>query len=128
MSELGVIDRFRILGHIPRMDQLQLMRASIAVIQPSRFEGWSTVVEDARALGKPILLSDFPVHREQDPNGARFFPLQDAGALAQAISEAADLPAGPDPENEAAARRDTAVRVAAFGRGFLAIARRVSTG
>lgn len=60
-------------GFINREEQLALMRNSIAVIQPSLFEGWSTVVEDAKALEKPLLLSDLEVHREQVKKNALFF-------------------------------------------------------
>lgn len=63
----------KILGLIPRQEQIQLMRRAIAVIQPSLFEGWSTVVEDARALGKVIILSDIPVHIEQKPPNSHYF-------------------------------------------------------
>lgn len=38
------------------------------------FEGWSTVVQDSKALGKPLLCSDIAVHREQAPNALGFFP------------------------------------------------------
>ncbi|MBI1768758.1 MAG: glycosyltransferase family 4 protein [Bacteroidetes bacterium] len=55
----------KFLGFIDRQEQLVLMQNCSAVIQPSLFEGWSTVVEDAKALGQPILVSDIPVHREQ---------------------------------------------------------------
>jgi len=53
------------LGFIDRKDQIVLMKNSIAIIQPSLFEGWSTVVEDAKALNHAIIVSDIPVHREQ---------------------------------------------------------------
>jgi glycosyltransferase involved in cell wall biosynthesis len=83
----GVEDRLRILGVVPRQDLLGLMRDAAALINPSLFEGWSTVAEEARSLGKRIILSDIPVHREQDPPGAMYFPPQDPQALAAAISE-----------------------------------------
>ncbi len=41
---------FRFLGFIDRGEQLQLMKNSIAIVQPSLFEGWSTVVEDTKAM------------------------------------------------------------------------------
>jgi glycosyltransferase involved in cell wall biosynthesis len=63
----------RVLGQIPRKDQLALMVAALAVIQPSQFEGWSTVVEEAKALNKTIFLSKFPVHFEQAPEKSHFF-------------------------------------------------------
>jgi glycosyltransferase involved in cell wall biosynthesis len=53
------------LGFIEREEQLMLMKMSLAIIQPSLFEGWSTVVEDAKALNKTIIVSDIAVHREQ---------------------------------------------------------------
>ena len=38
------------LGLIPRGEQLVIMKNAKAIIQPSLFEGWSTVIEDARSL------------------------------------------------------------------------------
>lgn len=60
-----LVDSYRILGVIPREDMLVLLAHSMAVLNPSRFEGWSTTVEEAKALGKRLLVSDIPVHREQ---------------------------------------------------------------
>lgn len=76
-----------ILGTIPRLDQIQLMRRSLAVIQPSLFEGWSTVIEDARALGKTILMSDISVHLEQAPQHGHYFARKDEVDLAQKIHD-----------------------------------------
>ncbi|MDQ3879266.1 MAG: glycosyltransferase, partial [Actinomycetota bacterium] len=59
----------RLLGLLDRRDQLDVLRHCAGMVQPSRFEGWSTVVEDARAVGRPLLLSDIEVHREQAPGG-----------------------------------------------------------
>jgi glycosyltransferase involved in cell wall biosynthesis len=96
-SEVNV----RILGLIPRADQVALMRRSLCMLQPSRFEGWSTVVEDAKSLGKPILLSDIGVHREQAPARATFLSLDDAGAWARAMADAWNTrTAGPDAGEE----------------------------
>ena len=79
---LGVQDRARFLGFLPRADQLGLIMGAAAVVQPSLCEGWSTVVEDAKALGRPVLASDIPVHREQLGAGAVLFPPDDPAALA----------------------------------------------
>jgi glycosyltransferase involved in cell wall biosynthesis len=46
-DELGLGERARFLGMLPRSDQLGLTAGAVAVIQPSLCEGWSTVVEDA---------------------------------------------------------------------------------
>ncbi len=69
------------LGFIDRKEQLILMQAAKAVIQPSLFEGWSTVVEDAKSLGKWLILSDLPVHREQTNKNVNFFNPLDIESL-----------------------------------------------
>lgn len=76
----------RILGFISRVDMLVLMKHSIAVIQPSLFEGWSTVVEDAKALNKFVFLSDLPVHREQMTSNVCFFDPRKENDLADKLS------------------------------------------
>jgi glycosyltransferase involved in cell wall biosynthesis len=70
-----------LLGEVPFEDLLSLLRCASLVIQPSEFEGWSTTVQDAIALGKPLACSDIATHREQAP-GAAFFGVNDAEALA----------------------------------------------
>jgi glycosyltransferase involved in cell wall biosynthesis len=115
----------RILGLLPRPQQIQLVRAAAAVVQPSLFEGWSMLVEDARTLGKRIYLSDLAVHHEQQPDDAVFFPRHEPEALAEAI--AADWPglrAGPDLQKERAAREGNALRGLAFARDILAVLER----
>lgn len=86
IKNLGIESQVRILGVIPRTDQVALIRASEAVCQPSQFEGWSTVIEDARALGKPLIASDFPVHLEQDIPGSHFFRMGDADDFALTLT------------------------------------------
>lgn len=103
---LGVQDQFRPLGLIPYADIPRLMRASAALINPSRFEGWSTTVEEAKATGTPMILSDLGVHREQAAGEAQFFPPEDADALARLMTDWRALPnaARNDAASEAAAR------------------------
>jgi len=82
-------DDYRVLGVIPRQDMMVLLAHSLAVLNPSRFEGWSTTVEEAKALGKPLLVSDIAVHREQvaELSDVRLFGTSDAPALARALGE-----------------------------------------
>jgi glycosyltransferase involved in cell wall biosynthesis len=75
----------KMLGLIDRRKQLKLMQHSIAVIQPSLFEGRSTVVEDAKSLGKFVIASDIAVHREQLPSGGVFFASHDSNLLTELI-------------------------------------------
>jgi glycosyltransferase involved in cell wall biosynthesis len=86
-----------ILGLVPYVDLINLMRTAALIIQPSRFEGWSTVVQDAVALGRPLLCSDIAVHREQVPGALGFFPTDDAAVLADLLeAHWNDLQPGPD--------------------------------
>ena len=82
-----VVGNFRVLGMIPRHHVLALMRACTALINPSLCEGWSTTVEEAKALGAPILLSDLRVHREQASELAQFFEPTSAEQLAGLLLE-----------------------------------------
>lgn len=77
--------KFRALGLVPREDMLALMHASLAVINPSKFEGWSTTVEEAKYAGKQIILSNLPVHKEQCPPDSIFVDIDDIEAMSEAI-------------------------------------------
>jgi glycosyltransferase involved in cell wall biosynthesis len=83
--DLGVDRSFHVVGLVSREDVLQFALQSVAVINPSLFEGWSTTVEEAKSLGVPLLLSDLPVHQEQAGGEAIYFgrdsPEQCADAL-----------------------------------------------
>jgi glycosyltransferase involved in cell wall biosynthesis len=116
-------ENVRILGVVPREDYLHLVRASAALVQPSLFEGWSSIVEDARAFGKPIALSDIPVHREQSPPLGEFFDPHDPAALAAAVERAVAHPAVDEP----AALAAQAQRVADYARAFAALAAEASS-
>jgi glycosyltransferase involved in cell wall biosynthesis len=81
-------DNVKFLGFVDRTEQLALMKYSIAVIQPSLFEGWSTVVEDCKTLGKHVILSNLPVHLEQINENATFFdPLDEKSLAATLLSD-----------------------------------------
>lgn len=85
IATAGLSSQITILGLVPYIDLINLMRTAALIIQPSRFEGWSTVVQDAVALGRPLLCSDLAVHREQVPRALGFFPLDRADVLAELL-------------------------------------------
>jgi glycosyltransferase involved in cell wall biosynthesis len=115
-----------ILGVIPHDHIFHLMRQSLAVIQPSFFEGWSTTVEEAKSVGKRVILSDISVHREQNPPGAIFFDPLNPDALAQCLTQVMrETAPGPDFEMEASARQRLPERTRQFGRAFIEIVRQV---
>ncbi len=86
-----LIERFNlksqitILGLMPRDEQLLLMKNAQAVIQPSFFEGWSTVVEDAMALNVPVIASNIPVNIEQLQSKGIYFDPKSTIDLVNAI-------------------------------------------
>ncbi len=82
VSTSGLSDNFRVLGIVPLVHVQALMLHSVCVINPSRFEGWSTSVEEAKTMGKPILLSSIDVHREQNPQFGTYFDVDDPRMLA----------------------------------------------
>lgn len=83
IEENNLSENFRMLGLVPRSDVIALMRYSLALINPSFFEGWSTTVEEAKSMGKRIILSDIDVHKEQNPPGGIFFNPKDPNDLAE---------------------------------------------
>lgn len=120
----GVTDSFRVLGIVPFADLMGLMRGSVAVINPSRSEGWSTSVEEAKTLGKRVLLSSLPVHVEQAPARASFFAPDDADALAAAMLQAwHEFDEGVEIESEAEAIRAFPVRQRRFAQEYERIVR-----
>lgn len=80
-------DQITILGLMPRDEQLLLMKNAQAVIQPSFFEGWSTVVEDAMALNVPVIASNLDVNIEQLKEKGIYFNPNQTFELVQAIKK-----------------------------------------
>ncbi len=74
------------LGFIDRNEQLKLMSKATAVIQPSLFEGWGTVAEDAKSMSQHIVLSDIEVHKEQCKENVTFFEPKNEKELYNIIS------------------------------------------
>lgn len=86
VDDLSVSGMFRPLGVVSYTDVMSLMRASVGIINPSLFEGWSTTVEEAKSMGKSVVLSDIPVHREQAPERGVYFAADSAESLAEVLS------------------------------------------
>jgi glycosyltransferase involved in cell wall biosynthesis len=70
------------LGFIDRKEQLYLMQNALAIIQPSLFEGWSTVVEDAKRINQHCIVSNLKVHQEQLGDKGYYFTPTDENELA----------------------------------------------
>jgi len=121
LERLGLENNLRLLGLIPYSDIAPLMRASVALLNPSLFEGWSTTVEEAKALGTPMILSDIAVHQEQAKENAIYFARNSAESLANALDEFVQI-GEVERENCAnIAKEITVQRVQKFARDFAEI-------
>ena len=78
-------NNFIILGIVNFDELMSLMKFSVAVINPSKSEGWSSTVEQAKSMGKFVLLSNLPVHKEQNPDRSFFFKANDYLTLSKKI-------------------------------------------
>jgi glycosyltransferase involved in cell wall biosynthesis len=118
----GLAQRVHCLGLLDRHTQIQLMRGAAAIIQPSLYEGWSSLLEDARALAKCVYVSDIPIHREQDPPDAQFFnPRSPEELAALLVKDWRGLAPGPDRVGEGRALSIQNDRAIDFARRFLRI-------
>lgn len=66
LRQLNCVDNILLLGLIPKKDQLCIMRNSLALIQPTQFEGGpgGGAVYDAISMGVPCIVSDIAVNKE----------------------------------------------------------------
>jgi len=93
-TKLGLGPRLRILGHIPKRDQIELLKHAVALVQPTLFEGGpgGGSTYEAIALGQRVLLSDIPVNLEIDGGDVRFFAHGDHIALSKLMEAILDEP------------------------------------
>lgn len=83
--------QIRLLGFIPREDYWSLLRESCLLLNPSLFEGYALSVEEATTLGKPVLASDIPAHREFDAKQVRLFDPTQPSQLAEILWEMLEI-------------------------------------
>lgn len=119
-TRLGLGTHLRFLGHIPKRDQIELLKRAVALVQPTLFEGGpgGGATYEAVALGQRVLLSDLPVNRELDGGDVRFFPAGDHGALAKLMANV--LQEEPAREADARLLLENGARLDAYGRSALA--------
>lgn len=109
----------KFLGLIDFIDVLALMRHSIAIINPSLFEGWSSTVEEAKSIGKSMILSNLNVHLEQNPPNSIYFNPYDAKELADILeTKWNQSEGGPDLNLESEARMNLEERTRKFGETY----------
>lgn len=123
VQDRALSDQFRNLGLVPQPHVAALMACCGALLNPSRYEGWSTTVEEARSLGTALLLSDIAVHREQAGANAIYFDPADPAALATVLMDF--VPPAAEARNAArvAARAVAEQRMHTFAEEFAEVVR-----
>jgi glycosyltransferase involved in cell wall biosynthesis len=110
VRELGIAEHCRFLGLIPKIDQIQLMKLAVAVVQPTLFEGGpgGGAIFDAISLGRPTIVSELPVNREIEEYVSCYFDPASPRQLLDGIVKVAassPRPVGADALRQAGAER-----------------------
>jgi glycosyltransferase involved in cell wall biosynthesis len=79
LEDLGIADSVYILGRIPKIDQIALLKNSLGLIQPTLFEGGPGGGSscDAISIGIPVIASDIPINLEMRCGKVVFFNVAD---------------------------------------------------
>ena len=64
---------YKHIGIVSEEEMYSLLYHSLALINPSKSEGWSNTVEQAKLLKKKVILSNIPVHLEQKSSNFIYF-------------------------------------------------------
>lgn len=72
-------------GYVDDRTLAALYRQALAVVCPSRYEGFGLPLVEALAAGVPVVASDIPVFREVADEAAVFAPVDDAVAWKRAL-------------------------------------------
>ena len=73
------------MGIVKKDEVYSLIRNSFCMINPSLSEGWGNSIDYALIFKKMILLSNIPVHLEQNPSNGIFFKTKNYKDLAKKI-------------------------------------------
>ena len=85
IKDKELTDSYKILGVVPFPDLCSLMYHSLAVINPSKSEGWGNSADQATLLGKRAILSNIPVHKEQKKDNFNYFKPNDYKGLSKIL-------------------------------------------
>lgn len=116
------------LGLIPYQDVFNLIINAKALINPSYFEGWSSTVEEAKTVGTLTLLSDIPVHREQDPLNAHFFNPDNEMQLAMIMEQVLSGQIVYNRPSIEALNKQLDNRTQQFGQGYVNLVKQLVNG
>ena len=87
-------DGVEVRGHVGQDELVTLYRRAAALVFPSRYEGFGQPVLEAMACGCPVACSDIPALREVAGDAARVFDPDAPDAIAAAVRDVLEHPAG----------------------------------
>lgn len=84
-AQLGVADTVRGLGFVDEVDLPSLYRGAIALVMPSRHEGFGLPLVEAMACGTPVLSSNRTALPEIGGNAVRYFDPDDEESFVEGL-------------------------------------------
>jgi len=85
VDELNLADRVQLLGEVAEEDKPALYSSALALVFPSRYEGFGLPVLESLACGTPAILCTGSSLEEVAGTGALYVPPGDISALGQAM-------------------------------------------
>src|SRR5690606_8033110 len=86
ITRLGLRSRVRRTGLIPRRDVMAIVRGAVAMVFPSRYEGFGLPVLEGMSVGTPVLASDAGALPEVAGDAACVLPVDEPEAWTAAMS------------------------------------------
>ncbi|OQX94371.1 MAG: hypothetical protein B6I23_01425 [Rickettsiaceae bacterium 4572_127] len=89
IEKLGITNKIHFLGFIPKRDQIEILKNSLSIIQPTLFEGGpgGGSIYDGVSLGLPCIISDLKVNKEVTGKNLFFFKVKSSTDLAKKMSD-----------------------------------------
>ncbi len=87
VKELGITDQIMFLGEITDSELQYLYQSALALVSPSRMEGFDLPVVEAMANNCLVLASDIPAHREICKDAVIYFDSSDPDYLTLKLRE-----------------------------------------
>jgi alpha-1,3-rhamnosyl/mannosyltransferase len=127
IGRLGLDDRVRRLGRIPAGDLASMLGNAVALVFPSRYEGFGLPVVEAMAAGCPVIAADVTALPEVVGAGGRLLDPDDEAGWAAAMAELLTDPGARELWAAAARRRAGSFSWTATATGVLTAYRRAGS-
>ena len=85
IAQCGATDDVRALGYVSDADLAELLHSALALVVPSKAEGFGIPVLEAMAARVPVIASDIPALREVGGEAALYVRTNDVSSLLEAM-------------------------------------------